>query len=158
MHAVTLHTLTLTLPAFLNALDLPACLPTMTMHAGGVLVAFDGKSAQSSDSDNSLSTLLMASQPGMLGFPSSCPSPLMAATSPSFNASMPALGATWPGSCWAGSPNSSSVTGSQRVGAGLGAFSGDAAVLASAAIYCLIIVRQSIHAPRFRCNKPKPGS
>lgn len=92
----------------------------------------------------------MASQPNMLGFPGSCPSHPTAATSLSLNASMPALGDTWPGSCWAGSLSSSGVAGSQRVAAGLGAFSGDAAVLASAAIYCLVIVRQSIHAPRFR--------
>ena len=148
-----MHCDTLT-PSYPN----PACLPTLTLHAGGVLVAFDKKSAQSSDSDNSLSTLLVASQPGMLGFPSSCPSLPTATTSLALNASMPALGDTWPGSCWAGSLTSSSGTGSQRVGAGLGAFSGDAAVLASAAIYCLIIVRQSIHAPRFRWNRLLPGS
>ena len=113
-------------------------------------MAFDNKSAQSSDSGNMLSTLLMASQPGMLGYPGSCPSPPTAAASPPLNGSMPALGDTWPGSCWVSSLSSSSATGGQRVGAGLGALSGDAAVLASAAIYCLIIVRQSIHAPRFR--------
>ena len=121
-------------------------------------MAFDNKSAQSSDSDNILSTLLVASQPGMLGFPSSCPPPPIAATSLSLNGSTPALGDTWLGSCWASSLSSSSVAGSQRVGAGLGVFSGDAAVLASAVIYCLIIVRQSIHAPRFRWSKRLPDS